>query len=696
MRKAFLYLVTGLLALGCAKVEESAVLSSETNALSGIIPNEGVPAPAGDPVTVYAGLAGEPAETRARLEAGESAASVLWTRGDTFRCLYDFDGDGHYYTDFTTEDDGVTTAAFSTSVVLSGTTGFHCFYPVNTNVAVLSDGTFLYGFNLPVTQHAVAGGIEEGLNRAFAYADQLTGTLDEPLTFHNAISLVKFRMDGAIVPQVKEITLTGSGALAGDFAFYSADGIPTEYPGITFTGASQSVKVVLKGDFQADTDYFIAVWPRQLPWFRMVFSDGNASSTVKQSSKSVTFERSRIKDLGTIHLGDRFADADDGSMEPIKYMTATEGTKPVTIAVIPEGFTKAEMAKYEQLAKSGLDALFNTEPYKTYRKRFNAYILKVASLESGASATDGNGNIIKPVATAFNVRWGQNSYGDMIADPETVFDFVAAKCPDIVNGIHPIEEVPVLMIINDSRYGGRCSSFSNGLGYAMVPYSYDGDGISWKYPDVSPSTDEPLPAPVDENVLKANYHTTTAAEYAEVGENKGDWRNTLVHEFGGHCFGRLGDEYWQDGYLNYSDNPVVGLDWPVPFSRNVSSSPASALWKPMLDQLDNLTQVDPRYGRIGMYQGGDNFLFGRWRNEKVSCMIDNRFYFSAWQRYLIGLRIFQLSGDEAVFTDQYFCDHDVTLDPVRDAVSSGAPGEAGGHRTYRPAGPLPPPLLVEL
>ena len=40
---------------------------------------------------------------------------------------------------------------------------------------------------------------------------------------------------------------------------------------------------------------------------------------------------------------------------------------------------------------------------------------------------------------------------------------------------------------------------------------------------------------------------------------------------------------------------------------------------------DELVQRDANYGRIGIYQGGGTYLYGRWRSEKISCMIDNRF-----------------------------------------------------------------------
>ncbi len=49
----------------------------------------------------------------------------------------------------------------------------------------------------------------------------------------------------------------------------------------------------------------------------------------------------------------------------------------------------------------------------------------------------------------------------------------------------------------------------------------------------------------------------------------------------------------------------------------------------------SLVSTNSKYDRIGVFHGGGVSLFNRWRSEEVSCMIDNRPYFSAWQRALI-------------------------------------------------------------
>ena len=698
MRKLFPFLAVLLLLPGCGKEEAVDAASALPAEGDGLVALEALPAPAGEPVTVWAGFAGDP-ETRSRIElnASRTQADVLWTRGDSFTVMYPKSADvggGMSIATFTTQDDGVRQASF-TSYFTPGKYGNYCFYPDFGKYAIYN-GEPVFGFNLPTYQKAVAGGIEEGLNRAYAYAGELSADLSEPLKFQNAISLVKFRLEGAVVSRVKEVSFSCSGKTSGDVVIRNGNGLP-EFMDLTFTTDSPSTRVILQGDFEAGKDYFIALWPQTSNGFRMEFSDVNGNQTTRQAFKSVTFERSRIKDFGTISLGNDFEIINDGSLDPVKYMTATEGTKPVTIAVVPEGFTREELPEYERLAKSCINALFETEPYKTYRNRFNVYFLKVASAGSGANVTDGNGNIVTSTGCYFGSGWGAETFSDMKANSDQVFEFVKEKCPDIVNGIHPVSEVPILMLINDSRYAGRCWLYPDGKSFAMVPYSNLGGGLIWSFPDILPTMNDPLPEPVTTETLQAYYRRTSQEDFNSIGGYcYGDWRNSVIHEFGGHALGRLFDEYWSSTRLNYLSGPIADHSWTVPAGLNVSSDFTDILWKTeLLDRQEELVSRDANYGRIGVFQGGGTYLYGRWRSEMISCMIDNRLYFSAWQRYLITKRIFTLSGDLASFSFESWLAKDVTIDPVRDVTSSNAPGGPADHRTYTPVPPLPPPVLVD-
>ncbi len=581
--------------------------------------------------------------------------SVVWTAGDEFTMYY-YDSEGKtFYSSVLTTDGGGAPATFHYSTDLpSGTC--YAVYPAPFKRGVYQ-GNVAFGVRIPPVQTATAGSVCEGANPSFATA----ATQGDDLNFENIPALIRFRLSGDIVGSVRSVTFRATQTIAGDAVLIADGGSPDISYEIYFSGQEFSRSVTLEGDFVAGEEYYIAIAPCTLSGFTMVFSDDAGHTTTKVSTRDVTFNRSRITDFQTINLGASFTDA-ARDYSPVKYMSATKGTKPATIAVIPEGFRDFEMDDYVILASSGIDALFATEPFKSYRDYFNVYFLKVASNDSGANITDGNGNITTARDCYFGSKWGLTSYSDMRANDNKVFDFVSANCPDITGGIHTIYEVPILMIINDTRYGGICWTWDTGKGYCMAPYSRAGGRLGWAYPSTRAVSD-----------TDPSLGTTTVsdAEKTEVGSNTGDWRNTLVHEFGGHCFSRLGDEYWYE-----SDRGAVASisshSWSVPFGLNVSASAIDVPWQELLDRQAALVSADPHYSRIGIFQGADVSILNRWRSERVSCMIDNRFYFSAWQRALIVQRIFSLTGD--VFDLDTFLASDVTEDPVRDIAASPSRG----------------------
>ncbi len=647
----------------------------------------GQPGPAGR-TTLGADFGG----TRAQIDMNEEQtfAAWVWNPGDSFR-MYAFNEDlsRYQYADFTTTGSGAS-AEFTAQNGFDFGAPYFAIFPGPGKTAISNlgkpDQQPMFGVTVPVQQEAVAGGVKNGYIAAY------TATADPTdfLHFSPVVTLVRFRMSGSVVSQVKTVSIKGASTIAGDIVLLGAmDGSATITDDVWFVPDERSTTVSLTGDFVAGQDYYLVVKPGTQSQFKMTFAD-DANHYTAKSASNFSFPVGRIVDFGTIDLGNAFED-ETVNYDPIPYMTATAGApKPVSIAVIPDGFTKDQMDSYEVLAKSGIDALMATEPYKTYKNFFNVWILRVASSESGASVTDGNGNVTQPVDNYFGSKWGKDKYGDMAANERTVFDFVKEQCPDIKNGTHTIAEVPVLMIINDERYGGICHNYSDGKGYGMAPYTWKGEKIDWDYPDVSPST----VSPVSPEQMNTYTHWTTAEEKASLGHNSGDWRNTLVHEFGGHCFGRLGDEYWPNGLITYNFNPLEDHGWEVPFSLNLTHDPAVLPWQAeVLDYpLETLVARDPNYGRIGLFQGGANFLFGRWRSEMISCMIDNRFYFSTWQRMLIVKRIMSLSG--STFSAEAFWANDKTADPVRDIP--GTPTTSGFVRPRRVMPLLPPPVLHDV
>ena len=687
MSRRYLWMAVVLMALtACEKAQDVSVLPEPAQAeednepwvLKNMI-DLFQPGPGG-PVTLSADYGG----TRAHIDMNdeETFAQWVWKAGDSFE-MYAFSGTNYQYAKFTATESGAV-ADFTAQYGIDLDPPFYAIYP-GPGKLNLYNGTPLFGVNIPVSQEAVPGGIKDGYTVALATAQNLTDFVH----FSPLSSLVRFRMSGSLVSQVKTVTIKGTSPLAGDIVFLgNGDGTAAITDVVYFDSDNRSLTATLAGDFVAGQDYYLVLKPTTQSRFQIIFADDTGQSTTL-TANAFTFPQGRISDFGTINLGSAFTD-DNTVYEPIQYMTASAGApKPVTIAVVPDGFTKEQLSSYVMLAKSGIDALMNTEPYKTYKDFFNVWILQKPSEEAGASVTDGNGNITEPVNNAFGSRWGEG-YHDMTANAYDLFDFVTRECPDITGGVHPISEVPILLIINDARYGGICQSYSNGQGYGMVPYTKKGGTLDWSYPNVTPSTDEPISSDEMNNYS----HWTTNEEYAAMGRVSGDWRNVLVHEFGGHCFGRLGDEYWPNYQVSYLSGPISSHSWPVPHALNIASDPTAVTWQAdVLDYpLETLVANDPNYGRIGIFQGGGTVMFGRWRSEMISCMIDNRFYFSTWQRMLIVRRIMSLSG--TTFDAASFWANDVTFDPVRDVQSNQLMGGFELPRQIMPL--LPPPVLHEV
>ena len=647
-------------------------------------------APPAPPVyTIQAGFAAEAPETRSRLDFEETQAQVLWTGGDTFK-MYRMSSSSYSQKTFTTQDDGVVSATFTTTKRLDEDDSYTSIYPSAVYGVTRKNDDIQLRIPVPPTQEAVPGGVKEGLNFAAAWSS----SQDDNLQFLNLMSYVRFRLSGAAVSTLQSVTFDAGKTVAGDAALYFQDGEVHFGYTSTFgtTTYERSNTVTLSGTFVEGQDYCIAMVPTPLTnGFTLTFSDGEGRIIEKHSSKALTLTRSRIVDFGTIDLGDTWS-ADD---QVIRYVTQTEGRKKNVIAILADGFQSEELDLFESLAKDAVDYMFSVEPYKTYKEYFTVYLCRVASNESHAGIIDENGNILTPVDNYFGSRWPEKSYSNMTADDGTVMSYLSSHIPEIVSGELAQIDVPAVLLINDDRYGGICHVKGNGWSYAQVPYQYFGKKtIRWSFPAVQA---------VNVQDDSQGSRPTTTEEKDEMGQMVGDWRNTFLHEFAGHGYGRLADEYWKATTKYTKPGAIASHSWTVSYALNVSGYYGSVPWKAdLLDHLDEWTARNPDYGRIGIWHGGHTSLYYRWRSEKTSCMIDNRPYFSTWQRILIVRKIMEKTGE--TFDMDEFIAKDVTVDPIRPVVPATASAEersrillkARSQALLVPEMPmLPPPVLED-
>ena len=348
---------------------------------------------------------------------------------------------------------------------------------------------------------------------------------------------------------------------------------------------------------------------------------------VSQWDERITIENGSASDLTVYNTGD--------------VITYRQGTvpHPAILVVTGDGFSREQLVKggyFEQKAREGLDFMFDVEPFKTYRDYFTVYIIAAASRDEGVG--DDRTGVEKD--TYFGISAGENFTGSFSWKGERVLDnFVKTYCPGVKDGSVPLEQAGIALLINDGRGGGVTITYSGGKGYSVIPL------------------------PEGEWVDNIDHIREQIGE--DVGVCVKRWVNVFLHEFGGHCFGRLGDEYWTDDWTNTSSY-ISYHHWKVPMCKNltgdISATSTTLFWKHMIG--------DERFPKVGVYEGGHaHYSKGIWRPEKISCMIDDRPYFNAYSRQLIVERIMSLSGE--VFDYDDFLAKDVDYDEILDRKGSG-------------------------
>lgn len=319
-------------------------------------------------------------------------------------------------------------------------------------------------------------------------------------------------------------------------------------------------------------------------------------------------------DIRTLTTGDGGV-YEDGEVSLVQTESAG-AHNPVHLIFIGDGFVEEDYAEdgaFDQAVDTAVDALFSVEPYATYRDCFRISAVAVYSEERGATVKNDMTSVAKQnINTAFeSVLEGGNSTA-VSCNYQKVFTY-AMTVPGITEEI--LRNASVFLLINIDAYAGTCMMESTGRSISMCPMGKDSFG------------------PV------------------------------VIHEGGGHGFGRLLDEYryyadrlpdeekanlkaWRD------QDPYYG------YNIDITGERSKVHWKHYFDR--------PGYEAVGMFEGGCLYGAGVWRPEQTSCMEDNRPYYNAPSREAIVRRIMRASGE--TFNMEDFIRNDkVKADPTTKA-----------------------------
>ncbi|MEG0518516.1 MAG: M64 family metallopeptidase [Bacteroidales bacterium] len=328
-------------------------------------------------------------------------------------------------------------------------------------------------------------------------------------------------------------------------------------------------------------------------------------------------------DISTFYTGDADAYADGSytvyqkslKSSPIKLVFTGDG-------YLPQHFKYGEL--FDKNIDEAIEALFAVEPYKTYREYFSVYKVASYSVETGVS--DDVKGIKKNTSFSARLTGGTG----ITCNADKVFAY-ALKVGDMVES--DLQKTSICLIINANVYAGTCIQYIDGKSIGMVP------------------------------VTRGSNSMTT-------------FKNVVCHEYGGHGFGRLADEYTNyETQLPESEKNKL-LTWQGShYSLNVSPYPESTKvpWSKFIGLAN--------YDHVGVYSGAYLYKLGAYKSEFISCMVDNRLYYNTQSRYLIVERIHSVAGEQ--FSLDEFIAKDVQKAPV----------ETKTHYDMSNFVPLAPPIL---
>ena len=339
-------------------------------------------------------------------------------------------------------------------------------------------------------------------------------------------------------------------------------------------------------------------------------------------------------DVRTFTTGDGGAYKDG---EISVYQTESAGApKPVHLVFMGDGFIEEDYTEggaFDQAVETAVNALFGVEPYATYKDYFRISTVAVYSQERGATIKKDMSSVkAQTKNTAFEATLeGGNSTGTS-CNYDKVFSY-ALKVPGVTQEV--LENTTVFLLINVNAYAGTCMMEYSGRSVSMCPMGKDSFG------------------PV------------------------------VIHEGGGHGFGRLLDEYRYYAAELPSDDKNSIKSWRSKdpyygYNLDLTGDRNKVHWAHYFDR--------PGYEAVSMYEGGCLYEYGVWRPEYISCMEDNRPYYNAPSREAIVRRIMRASG--RTFNMEDF----ISKDKVRS--EKGAPQTRTDYVTEAFV-PFAPPILVE-
>jgi len=121
------------------------------------------------------------------------------------------------------------------------------------------------------------------------------------------------------------------------------------------------------------------------------------------------------------------------------------------MVILGDGYTTQQQFRFDSDCTKFIDGLFKKEPYKSFKHFFNVHTVYRASKESGADHPDRTPAIVKD--TVYDASYGTGGTARCLYIKNTTQAFRDAA-------LAPANEGRILVLVNDSRYGGCAGAFA--------------------------------------------------------------------------------------------------------------------------------------------------------------------------------------------------------------------------------------------
>ena len=302
---------------------------------------------------------------------------------------------------------------------------------------------------------------------------------------------------------------------------------------------------------------------------------------------------------------------DDGQKVVLNKADASGCSYYFNIVILGDGYQKKDLVvggKFERSARSAMDSFFSIEPYKTFKDRFNVFMVAYESADEG---TD-----IKSAGIEKNTYFGSYCQGGgntaaYVADVNTVINAVRSAVGS--GDVTYYRSIAIVLVNTDENAGST--------GY---PYRKDNSGFVNGYSSFAIA------------VLAANSTGT----------------NGLVkHEAGGHAFGRLADEYYTNGNTAGSANKTDLSNWhKIGWYWNVNPTNSGNYYK--------FTNSAYSSDEVSFIEGAWTYEYGIYRPTQGGMMQGSTGVFNAPSRHAIYHRIITESEGENAYSWSKFLEYD--------------------------------------